>query len=61
MQRNSNVDTIPVVSPECISIMSKYTIEDCPGPKKEFASCLVSYGLPGRSKTTATTRYPLII
>ena len=30
LQRNSNVDRIQVVSPECISI--KYTIEDCPGP-----------------------------
>ena len=44
LQRNSYVDRIQVVSPECISIMaimSNNTIEDCPGPKKEFASCLL--------------------
>ena len=41
LQRNSNVDRIQVVFPECTCIMSKYTMEDCPGPKKEFVSCLV--------------------
>ena len=36
LQNNSSVDRIQVVSPECISIMSKYTIENCPGPKSVY-------------------------
>ena len=36
LQKNSSVDKIQVVSPECISIMSKYAIENCPGPKSVY-------------------------
>ena len=36
LQRNSNVDRLQVVSPECISIMSKYTIEVWSGPKSVY-------------------------
>ena len=36
LQRNSSVDRIRLVSPECISIMSKYTIENWGGPKSVY-------------------------
>ena len=36
--------------PEYISIMGKYTVEDCPGhslPLWRITLCLANYGLPG--------------
>ena len=62
LQRNSNINRMQVESPEYISIMGKYTIEDCPGCSLPLLrNCVIpalaNERLPGWSLTTATTRY----